>query len=73
MSVANANNFRKKNKEYNVYHCNISKANLFRSGDDDKASCNECTYLVNEHKKTIEISELDKYDVIFIFHDAEMV
>ena len=74
MSVANANSFKKKNKEYNVYHCNIYKANLFRNGDDDgKSPCNECTYLVNEKKKTIEMSELDQYDVIFISPDAEMV
>ncbi len=76
MSVANANSFKKKNKNYNVYHCNIAKGNLFRGvAEDDKSSCKECTYLVNESKKTIEMSELfhGKYDVIFISPDIDLV
>ena len=75
MSVASANSFRHKNKNYNVYHCNITNASLLRQDSDDKSSCKECTYLVNEHKSTIEMSELlqGKYDVIFISPDMDMV
>lgn len=70
MSLATAKSFKKKNKEYNVYHCNIHKANLFR--DDDKTQCNVCMYLVNGEKKTIEMSELNDYDVIFITPDGDI-
>ena len=73
MSLAKAKNLKKENKEYNVYHCNLSKANLFRDESADGRSCTSCTYLVNAKKKTIEISELGEYDVIFIQPDAELV
>ena len=73
MSVANATRFRQSNKGYSIYLCNISKANLFRHDGDDQTPCKECTYLVNEQKRTISLSELmrGKYDVIFVSSDAD--
>ncbi len=73
MSVANATRFRQSNKGYSTYLCNISKANLFRHDGDDQQPCKECTYLVNEQKRTISLSELmhGKYDVIFISSDVD--
>lgn len=72
MSVAGATDFRRKNKGYNVYLCNIGSASLSLNESDD-ASCKECTYLVNAHKHTVGLSELcsGKYDVIFVSSDAE--
>lgn len=74
MSVANATDFRKNNKGYNVYLCNIGSASLLRNeSDDGKAPCRECTYLVNAHKQTVNLSELysGKYDVIFVSSDVD--
>lgn len=74
MSMESATSFRRSNSGYNTYLCNISKANLVRSASDDRNEpCRECTYLVNEEKGTITLSEMcsGKYDVIFVSSDVE--
>ena len=73
MSLEAATRFRRSNGEYHTYLCNIVKANLSRCESDDSAPCRDCTYLVNEQKRTISLSELmrGKYDVIFVSSDAD--
>ena len=74
MSVTKATAFKQRDKGlYSTYLCNIGKAVLMRNDSDEHSPCVECTYLVNEKKRSISLMELmhGKYDVIFVSSDVD--